>query len=41
METAKLPKTKKILFDNKPKPEIPTKQKEINTESKLKEVNTP
>ncbi|MDC0587933.1 DNA translocase FtsK 4TM domain-containing protein [Gammaproteobacteria bacterium] len=41
METAKLPKTKKILFDNKPKPEIPTKQKEIDTESKLKEVNTP
>ena len=41
IETAKLPKTKKILFDNKSKLEIPTKQKEIDTESKLKEVNTP
>jgi S-DNA-T family DNA segregation ATPase FtsK/SpoIIIE len=40
VEALKVPKPKKILIDNKQKTEIPTKQKEIEAETKLKEVKT-
>ena len=40
VEALKAPKPKKILIDNKQKTEIPTKQKEIEAETKLKEVKT-
>jgi len=40
-ETKKESKTKKILFETTSSKEIPTKQQEIKTETKLKEVEAP
>lgn len=40
VDALKAPKPKKILIDSKQKNEIPSKQKEIEVETKLKEVKT-
>jgi S-DNA-T family DNA segregation ATPase FtsK/SpoIIIE len=41
VESKKEIKSKKILFENNKKEAIPTKQQEIKTEAKLKEVDAP
>jgi len=41
VKTKKEPKSKKILFENNKQEPIPSKQQEIKTETKLKEVDAP
>jgi len=41
VKTKKEPKSKKILFENNKQEPIPSKQQEIKTETKLKEVDVP